>query len=163
MTPLFPRDKLVGESGHLLTQGLFHEFKNFHKQEWSPYSLKDYDNNGSLSMHNIYIECATEYEAAITLVGNWSHWKKLCECNWFKPYKQAWDDERRLKEETMAKRILLKEAEYGSVPAAKTLYEGQKALKGRPSKDEKNKAVKKEIEIEELLTKVHSNVINLNK
>jgi hypothetical protein len=159
MTPLFPRDKLLGENGTQETMGLFHEFKNHHGMEWTPYTLKEYDHIGNLSMHKIYITCATEYEAAITLLGNWSHWKKLCGCNWFKPYKEAWDEERRLKEETIAKKILIEEAEAGSVPAAKTLYEGPKATKGRPSKQEKAKAVQKEVEVEEFITKALNNIV----
>lgn len=156
MTPLFPREKLIGEQGILLTQGLFHEFKYQHNMPWTPYTLKEYDHLGNLSMHKIYINCSTEYEAAITLLGNWTHWKKLCACNWFKPYKEAWDEERRLKEETIAKKILIDEAEAGSVPAAKTLYEGPKATKGRPSKQEKAQAVNKELELNEFITKVNN-------
>lgn len=155
MNCLFPKERLLSEIGALLTQGLFYEYR--HQSSTDPvFTLKDYDWNGCVSMYKIYMECESEYEASQKLLGSWTHWRRLCECNWFKPYVEAWREEREIKEAALGKAILIEKAAEGNVTAAKELV-GQiykKGKVGRPSKDEVNKQKDK-------MDKVDQRVISL--
>lgn len=142
--------------GRPRTKSLFYEFRTQtdYAGNDSPFTLKEVDWDGSVSMYRIYMEEDTEYDAAMRLVGSWRLWQVLCASSWFKPYKEAWDAERRIREKSEAKKILMQEAENGSVAAAKTIYdEDKKTGAGRPKKQDVKKAAKEEADIEEFLKK----------
>lgn len=128
-------EELVGT-----TQALFYEYR--HQTTTgiqAPYTLKERDWKGSKSMYKIYMEHETEYEAAIALLGSWQHWKKLSKVAWFQAYKQAWDEEREIRQKAVARNTLLKQAKEGNVTAAKALIDGEKKPRGRPKTNEKPK------------------------
>lgn len=109
-------------------------------------------------MYKEYMKCDSEYEAAIHLLGSWPHWQRLCETNWFKPYRDTWEKEREIREIAIGKKVLIEEAENGNVTAARTLY-GQKApKKGRPSKHEKEKLTREDNDLDEFLKKSFAKV-----
>lgn len=106
------------------TRSLFweHRFVNNGAAQNPPvFNLMGYDHNGTLSLEKLYLKYNTEYDAAIAILGSWPHWKKLCKCKWFKPYKEAWDEERKTRDEALARTTLLVEAEKGNVSAARAL------------------------------------------
>ena len=71
--------KLKSDNGHYLTQGLFYEYRHHTKLPYIPYTLRERDYKGYLSMYRIYMECDTEYEAAQVLLNSWEHWCRLCD------------------------------------------------------------------------------------
>lgn len=148
--------QLRATTGQYLTQGLFYEFR--HRTSCSdigPYNLKEHDFKGSLSMYQIYMSCASEYEAAQKLLGSWKHWAILCEIHWFKKHLETWREEREIKEAAVGKATILYQAKEGNVTAAKELVSlATKRKAGRPSKLEIEAEKKKQIAIE-------SNVTNL--
>jgi hypothetical protein len=152
MTEYAKNVKKVGV-GRPRTKSLFFDLRG--KSEYQgneyPYTLKEEDWRGSLSMYKIYMEEDTEYDAAIRLLGSWRLWETLCACTWFKPYKVKWDEERRIRDKSLAKNILMEEARNGSVTAAKIIYDEDKKKAGRPTKQEKNKVAREEAEVEEFL------------
>lgn len=101
-------------------------------------------------MYKIYMDCETEYEAAQKLLGSWSHWEKLCDATWFKPFVEQWRKEARIREKAIAKSILLEQACEGNVTAAKAIIEEDKK-RGRPSKQEIKQNAREAEEIEEFL------------
>lgn len=85
----------------------------------SMYNLGTRDHDGTLSMYQIYMQCATEYEAAIVLLGSLTHWKLLLECKWFQPHIEQWRKDMALRDEAIGRQALLMAASKG-VPAAGT-------------------------------------------
>ena len=85
----------------------------------SVYNLGTRDHDGTLSMYQIYMQCATEYEAAVVLLGSLTHWKLLLECKWFKPHIEQWRKDMALRDEAIGRQALLLAASKG-VPAAGT-------------------------------------------
>lgn len=122
-------EKLAGK-----TQALFYEHRHQTKMkvEDIPYNLKTKDWEGTKSMYLIYMEYETEYEAAIALLGSWPHWEKLCKTRWFAQHKEKWDAERKLRDESLARKTLLKQAKEGNVTAAKAIL-AKETKRGRPA------------------------------
>ncbi len=135
----FEKEQLASSTGMPLTMGLFYEFR--HQGEATPiYTLKEHDWKGCKSMYKIYVSCSSEYEAAIKILGSWSHWKKLCKCTWFKPYLEDWKEEVLIREAAIGKATLIEAAEDGNVTAAKELVNQlNKKSAGRPSKKDQEK------------------------
>lgn len=153
---IIPRDRLVSSNNIMRTQALFLEYKYMNvssaRVNDSVYNLKDFDWKGTLSMQNIYVSCVSEYEAAMTLVGSWNHWLKLKRCTWFKPYLEAWEMQRKLREETQAKQQLLEAAEDGNVTAAKAIFDqGRTKRAGRPSTADKAKVARDDKDLDDFL------------
>ena len=138
---IFPRKKLLSSIGSQLTQGLFYEYRHQTPTTECLYTLKDTDWNGCKSMYLIYMNAGSEYEAALKLLGSWSHWNKLCQCTWFKPYIESWREEREIREAAIGKATLIDKALEGNVSAAKELVNqiketGKLGRKSQKDKDE---------------------------
>lgn len=122
------------------TLGLFYEFRMQSAGAIPVYNLKAYDWKGTKSMYQIYMNCDSEYEAAMTLLGDWSHWKRLCECGWFKQYIDSWREEVLIREAALGKAVIIQKASEGNLTAAKELVNQlNKKTNGRPSKESINK------------------------
>lgn len=119
------------------TKGLFYEHRHHTTvNEKAPYTLRYLDFTDSKghtykSMYMIYMDCDSEYEAAIRLLGSYHHWLKLKRCSWFQDYVQVWEQERNIRDEAIARTILVRLAEVGNVTAAKTLYTNAEKVKGK--------------------------------
>lgn len=139
--------KFKSDNGIQLTQGLFFEFNN----PDAPFSFR-MDDHGARSgktypsMYRMYMECADEYDAAMSILGSYTHWEKLCELDWFMnglqlnqgttlPGLKVWREHMKLRDESLAKKQLLKEAENGSVTAQKIIFD---ASRGKPKVQKKN-------------------------
>lgn len=138
--------KFKADNGRRLTQGLFYEFNN----PDAPYTLRtnDYTSKAGKtykSVYKMYMESVDEYDAAMKILGDWGHWELLCENKWFMeghqygslklPGVKDWREHMRMRDESIAKGQLLKEAQNGSVQAQKIIYE---ASKGKGSSKKKN-------------------------
>lgn len=137
-------DDLRDEQGRYRTRSLFLETINADTPLETIFTLKPRDHRGKISLKRLYLELAlpdSEYDFAITVFGEWEHWKKLCESNnWFKPYLKAWREELEIKTRSSAIRAMHQTAQFeGSkgTAAAKWIAEGKwKGQRGRPSKEE---------------------------
>ena len=159
---LAPKEKLKGESGHYKTSGLFYDKR--YDSEDAPFTLKEQDHNGLIAPKPHYVAAATEYEAALTILGSWAHWCFLKKSKWFSPIADSWEQERLLREETEAKKILIEEAENGNVTAAKAIYDqGKQSKRGRPTKAEKAKVLSKDMEIDDFLDAAMQKVTPIGK
>jgi len=125
------------------TKGLFYEHRHHTTvKQPCPFTLGNMDrmgNSGHIykSMYMIYMSCDSEYEAAIALLGSYPHWCKLKKCSWFQEYLIRWENERTIRDEAIARSILIRLAECGNVTAARTVYANAEKTKGkigRPSK-----------------------------
>lgn len=149
---------LVGSNGKRKTQALFLE-NNYQKEatDPAPYTLKEKDHKGKISLKRIYMEMEdpTEYMFAIAAFGSWTHWQVLKNTPFFKPYAEQWKEE--LEAKIMAENILniRKDAETNATSAKWLAEKGwiPKATKGRPTKSqvesERKAAAKRLDELEE--------------
>lgn len=126
------------------TRGLFIEERtnslkaNDTKDFEASYTLQDREHKGYPSMYKIYMDCCTDYETGIRLLGSFRHWQKLSNSTWFrKKCLDVWEAERHLKEEAIAKATILEAAANGNVSAARAILDSKlRKGAGRPSKDE---------------------------
>lgn len=125
--------RYIDSMGRYRTESLFFETKRAEIAENYPpvYTLKPYPNNGLPSAYQIYMNAANEYDAAMQLVGDMRHWRRLCGLKWFmegieeKSFDglNQWREDKRMKDEADAIKLLKEQAENGSVTAQKTLYD----------------------------------------
>lgn len=138
---------LKDTSGRFLTQALFKETNN-PNLSYRPIYTMGYDDSELPSARRIYESSTDEYEAALKLVGNMDHWRRLTGinadgnyvCQWFMLGTDRfegllqWREDMKLRDESLAKAILVLQAKSGNVPAAKALMEyNKKTGAGRPS------------------------------
>lgn len=153
-------DTLKDSMGRFRTQSLFVEMK--HDKYPAPFTLKDQPHKGAVSMYEKYMEIGdpTEYATAIGLLGSWRHWEALTSTNWFKPYISRWRDELKIQLESERFREMSSIVETmpgtpQAIQATKWLAERYSkrpnTKRGRPSKAERARALKKETEEDKLL------------
>lgn len=129
------------------TESLFVETIQGHvAKKYEPlYSLRDYDHKGYPSAYQIYMDSVDEYEAAMTLLGSMTHWRKLCSLKWFiegRPECQfdglaSWRLDLEARDHSTAKKTLIEEAENGSVAAARALLDKKVNVKIKTKKTKK--------------------------
>jgi hypothetical protein len=94
-------NNLKDKMGRYRTRSLFKELAWSSPEEaegFQPiYTLAEEDDGDLKSAYKIYITCITEYDAAIKLVGSWSHWNKLLNCKPFMEYLEGWRKEQEQK------------------------------------------------------------------
>lgn len=97
------------------------------KEKMDPlYTIKEHDDE-LLSAHKIYMGCPSEYDAAIKLVGSWRWWNRMIgSSSKIRKLIEDWRDEKLLKDQANARKLLWIEAEKGNVAAQKVLYESKK-------------------------------------
>lgn len=85
------------------------------------YNLSMRDHNGTLSMYQLYMQCSTEYEAALVLLGTLRHWSMLLECKWFLPHIEQWRKDMAARDEALGRGALIQAASGGNYAAGKAL------------------------------------------
>lgn len=103
------------------------------------------------SFYQEFMKCSDEYEAATELIGSKTHWDRLKKCKWFtEGWKDmpthrglnAWLEEMKERDISLAKGALIKQVKKGNSTAAKTLIEivnkDGTPPPGRPKKEDIN-------------------------
>lgn len=123
-------------------------FYEFNKTSYEPlYTMRETPYSGLPSAYLIYMTSGSEYEAAMKLVGSWSHWERLQKVKAFMhgvPESmqwrglESWRSEKELKDKAEAYNLLKESARSGNVAAQKIVFDGAKSpnKRGRPSKEE---------------------------
>ena len=135
--------------GRYRTRSLFWEYR----REGYDYlfTLKDHDYNNGRSLNHIFLELddPTEYKIASEIFVSLQHWKELSNLEWFRPFLEKWRDELEIRIRAEALLNLRKQSKI-STSAAQFLSKGAWMMsRGRPSKAEKERIMKKEILIHE--------------
>ncbi|MEK9895641.1 MAG: hypothetical protein VW518_04345 [Burkholderiaceae bacterium] len=158
-------DSFKDHQGRFRTQSLVIEYKN--PDFVAPYTLKDVDTDGAVSMYRLYMEIAdpTEYDTAIKLLDSWEHWQLLTGDNyvrsWFKPYISKWRSElnsklrrqhyQRMEEISVAGKTATERMAATKWLAQQTGGNYTTPTRGRPSKIELDNKLKDELQkLEEL-------------
>lgn len=77
--------------------------------------------------HEIYMNSMNEYEAAMQLVPTWAFWQEMLKkSSKIKRQVDLWREEKLMKDQARAKRLLWEQAEKGNVSAQKMLFEAKK-------------------------------------
>lgn len=138
------------------TQSLFIEMNNDEKKYPSLYTMKTRDRDGLISAYQVFMHSVNEREAALKLVGDYEHWDKLCELQWFKEGSTAkgftgilqWRKDMQERDLTLAKETLLYNAKTRcDVSAARALiamYKEPKPVKNSQPKTTPQDEAKKE-------------------
>lgn len=149
------RAKFKDSKGRYIVQGLFLEDR--YNTDLAVYSLagehKMYNGVQYPSLKQLYLEFGDpeEYEFAKEYLHDWPHWRRLCENVVVKKHITEWREELRLSLRSEGIASLVGLAQNGSYQAAKWLAdEGWiKNSRGRPSKQEIERKLKEQVEIEE--------------
>lgn len=154
-----PLSKMKDDSGRYRTN-IFLEFSRQNWEKYPPiYTMRGQDRRGCISARRIYMEAADEYDAAMQLVGSWEHWQRLCKINKFMNGQAtgevfeglaAWREEKKLKDKSEARKLLMKSAKDGNVTAQKIIYDGKEPA-GRPSKAKVQKEASRIAEEERII------------
>ena len=113
------------------------------------------DGKTYISMKRVYLEMedVTEYDFAMAALGSYKHWERLVESPIIRRHIDQWRKELNLKLKARAMKSIIKAAtedEKLSFQAMKYLadneYIDKKNKRGRPSKEEINAELKKEVE-----------------
>lgn len=143
MSDLSKLKKYYVENGRFMTRQIFVEHCDKEKKDLPPlYTLKQEDGEYP-SAYKIYMESVDEYDAAIKLVGNLTRWEYLSKGVLFEPHLETWRRHMKLRDESMAKKVLLDNVEKGQTTAANSLKSWDKAkkTKGRPKKPTQSSTV----------------------
>lgn len=111
------------------------------------YTMKGDSKKGCQSAYQIYMNSVNEYEAAMKIVGDMRHWRRLCGLKWFMEGSEEkafdglrqWREDKAMKDQAELMQLLKEQAENGNVNAQKTLYDitvgiSKKPGAGRPKK-----------------------------
>jgi hypothetical protein len=147
-----PHYLLKDSQGRFRTMSLFWEFR---QSDFEPlYSIKGYDlekgDKTFPSLKKIYLAYdhvpGFEYQFAMEVFGNWSHWAKLCNISQLRGDIKEWQEELDIKlkcESMKAMMLAAKDNDAKGVSAAKYLAEkGYQKKAGRPSKEEVAREIK---------------------
>lgn len=132
--------------------GIFREIPmsgQYDKEYKAPlYTIREQDDDLP-SAHKIYMSCQTEYEAAQELTGSWEYWKGMLRTSSkIRKVIEEWREEKMLRDQTRAKKMLWEAAENGSPSAQRLLYEAKKEEREMAAKQKvKNKAAERESEM----------------
>lgn len=137
--------KYVDTMNRPRTESLFVEtVRNDIAEKFPPvYTMRSYDRDGCKSAYQIYMNSANEYDAAMKIVGDMRHWRRLCGLKWFmegddeKAFDglSQWREDKALKDQAEQIKLLKEQAESGSTTAQKILLDLSGAKKvGRPAK-----------------------------
>lgn len=132
--------------------GIFRENPvNFHfslEQKEPVYTIEEEDNDLP-SAHKVYMESMNEYEAAMKLVPSWAFWKQMLRQSVkVRRMLDEWREEKLMKDQAKAKRMLWEQAENGNIQAQRLLFESKKeeaqlrqSERGNRARSEKEKDV----------------------
>jgi hypothetical protein len=146
-----PREAYLDTMKRYVTQSLFLETA-YSLDAIFTYAQEDKEYNGKLfySLKKLYLECAdvTEYEFANAYLADFDHWKKMCGNALIRVHIDKWREELELKLQADGLRKMMASAESGNYQAAKYLADKGWASsgKGRPTKAEKEGALKRATE-----------------
>lgn len=148
MSSIFPRETLYDKMNRPRTESMFLEtFNPVLKGKYEPlFTMRPYDHKGCRSAYLIYMEAATEYDAAMQICADMRHWRKLCSLPWFMNGAEdgsfdglrIWRKDKAELDATKALKLIRERAEKGNVSAQKILLDTanqvSKARVGRPEK-----------------------------
>lgn len=147
------------------TKSLFYEYR--HPGYPYIFTLKDYDivlENGDIikSFKQIYLSLndPTEHRIATEVLTSLDHWRQFTKSSWIGPAIDSYREELEIKLRCEAIEHVSRQA-ADSTSAAQFLAQGKwKVQRGRPSNEEKERALKIETRIEDEVEELYSRAIN---
>lgn len=149
-------NRFKADNYQYMTQSLFYEYRNVTGSEYYPFTMKEEDCNGCISVYRVYMESDTEYDCAKKLLNSWKHWKVLSEAPFFKKELELWREERAVREAAYGVKTLIEAAKDGNVNAAKYLLDKNTSKKptGRPTRTQIIEEKRKQARIDGKVTSI---------
>ena len=105
-------------------------------------SMRDHDD--TLSFPQLYFQCESDYEAAMVILGSWTHWERLCRSEWFAEKLAEWQEEKAERDKAFARAKIKELANNGNLAACKYLAHGGLEEKPTTQKPKKKPAATQE-------------------
>ena len=121
------------------------------------YTIEEQDNELP-SAHKIYMNSMTEYDAAMKLFGSFKYWKEMLKGSIkIRALIEEWREEKMLRDQDKARRILWEEAEKGNIGAARVIYEAKKeeAQQKAAMREQRNKESSEQEVLEDRLHRLN--------
>jgi len=148
--------------GRFLTHAMFFETRIKASGYEPTFTLKEqdhtYEDIDYVSMRRLYLEMEdpTEYEFAITTLGSWDHWQRLCNSAAIFEHISRWREELETKVRAKAIKAMISTATNdgakGTTAAKWLATAGWKEGKGRPSKAKVKGELKKAAQVVSLVS-----------
>jgi len=124
------------------TKALFYEV-SYADTTYAQYSLSVFDNPPYVSLYRLYLEMedTEEFEFANRYFLGMEHWRKLCECTWFKPLLKTMREDLQKKLKSRALRNLKESAQD---PKSRSFFQANKYLADKGYLEENPKKSKGE-------------------
>ena len=132
-------DKLYSPRGIYVIRKMFYEHSTTESRKKYPpiFTLRCREYKGLPSAYQVYMSSVDEYDAALKIVPNMRVWESLKKAKWFMRGDpshtfeglEAWRKHMKLRDASLAKKILIEKAEKGEVSAAKALLVESKEKK----------------------------------
>lgn len=148
--------RLTTVNNQYLTQSLFYECRHQTKSEYCPFTLRENDFDGYISVYKIFMESDSEYDCAKKLLNSWRHWNILCEAGFFRNHLEMWREEKAVREAAIGINTLVEAAKDGNITAAKFLVDKNTSKKraGRPTRTEVIEEKKKQARIDNKVSNI---------
>jgi len=124
-------DKLYSSNGSFAIRKMFYELSTPAVRKKFPpiFTLRPRPHAGLPSAYQTYMDSIDEFDAALKIVPNMRVWDQLKQANWFKNGDPShcfeglkiWQEHMKMRDASLAKRILIEKTEKGEVGAAKAL------------------------------------------
>lgn len=157
------KTKLKDKMGRHRTSSLFLELND---DGLTPlYTLDEEHKDDLQSAYLIYMESATEYEAAQRLVGSWEHWKKLLRSKAVSEYIERWREEKEVRLMAMGITAMITAATVPDMNGKTSTAAARWLAETGGNKKNKRKTLDKEVQTpqELLLEKILADSSRLNK
>ena len=140
--------KLYAPNGSFATQKMFWEFgRGDSRKKYPPiFTLKLRPHKGLPSAYQVYMDSIDEYDAAMKIVPSLKVWDDLIATDWF--FKgdiqhahdgvKVWREHMKLRDSSLAKKLILEQTKEGSITAARTLLSESKVKAPVGRKNRKN-------------------------
>jgi len=141
-------EKLFTTTGKFAFQKMFWEFGSVDSRKKLPpvFTLKMRPHLGLPSAYQVYMDSIDEYDAAAKLAPNMKVWDDLTAAAWFLKGDtvhaheglEVWREHMRLRDQSLAKGLLIEQTKGGNTTAASKLYNESKATTGAGRRSKKN-------------------------
>lgn len=109
------------------------------------------------SAFKVYMDSINEYEAALKLCPSWEYWKNMLKtCVKIRRVVDQWREEKYLRDQAAARKLLWEAAEKGNVSAQRILYEARKEEKQQAARQKRveQESMKEQSMLEERLARL---------
>lgn len=155
-----PYDRLKAElrdrRGVMRTETLFQEIISYRSKRagYIPIYTMAHERDGLPSAYEIYMHSIDEFDAALKLVGNLRHWRRLLRLKWFQEGRAGhfegliqWREDMAARDYSLAKGMLIEEMVNGDTTVAKKFLDKFKGAQHLPLPHKRKSEHKRQLSV----------------